>query len=122
MSTPLYTIALRSTIRTESILQPGRNNGSRSVCHVDIADHVGVGKDPAAVMLDLSIFTSIDHDHAFSRFKRLVNDYQLDLEDLTSGEKSILTYHPSATPAGSEATEEGKQEVIRKLENRIVHP
>jgi hypothetical protein len=119
--TPLYTIALKSTTRTESLLQPCQNNVNRAACSLDI-DHAS-SDNVSAVFIDPSIFTSINYDHALSRFKRLVNDYHLDLDDSIGEEHPTFTSHSSDTiPAESESTEERKKEVIRKLKKHIVQP
>jgi hypothetical protein len=119
--TPLYMIALKSTTRTESILQPHQNNVNRAACGLEM-DH-GSSDHVSAAFIDPSIFTSINYDHALSRFKRLVNDYHLDLEDSTNQECPTFTRHsPDTIPAESESTEERKKEAIRKLKKHVVQP
>ncbi len=120
--TPLYTIALQSTTRTESLLQPDQNNVNRAACGLDI-DHPSFDNNVSSAFIDPSIFTSINCDDPLSRFKRLVNDYHLDLEDSTNQECPTFTRHsPDTIPAESESTEERKKEAIRKLKKHVVQP
>ncbi len=119
--TPLYTIAIKSTTRTESLLQPHQNNVYRAACSTDI--HHDSSDIASAAFIDPSIFTSIDYDDTLARFKRLVNDYHLDLDDSISEEHPIFTSHSSdIISVESEATEERKKEVIRKLKKHVVQP
>jgi hypothetical protein len=119
--TPLYTIALKSTTRTESLLQPRQSHVDKAACSIDI-DHES-SDNVSAAFIDPSIFTSINYDDALSRFKRLVNDYHLDLEDSIDEEFPTFTSHSSDTiSAESEATEERRKEAIRKLKKHVVQP
>ncbi len=119
--TPLYMIALKSTTQTESLLQPSQTNVNRAACGLEM-DH-GSSDHVSAAFIDPSIFTSINYDGALSRFKRLVNDSHLDLDDSISEVHPTVTSHSSDTiSAEPEGKEERKKEVIRKLKKHVVQP
>ena len=116
-----YTIALQSTTRTESLLQPLQTSVDRAACSLDI-NHES-SDNISAAFIDPSIFTSIDYDDALARFKRLVNDYHLDLDDSMNEEYPTFTSHSSDTiSAEPEGTKGRKKEVILKLEKHVVQP
>jgi hypothetical protein len=124
MRTALYSIALKSTAIMESPLHPSCDNFDRTKYSLEINhDQSDDVANVSAAVIDHSIFTSIDYDDALSRFKRLVKDYQLDLEDTTSGEYPTVTCASSdAISIDPEAEKERKKEVIRKLEKHVVQP
>ena len=120
---PLYSIALKSITRTESIRMPQINNEERSNIRLEV-DHDS-GRSAIATTIDSSVFTAIDYETVSARFKTLVKAYHVDMDD--DPHILAITRRLAAADLGSKEEEdekkaETKKELQRKLKHNVVQP
>jgi hypothetical protein len=122
---PLYSIALKSFTRMESIRMPQINNEERSNITLEV-DH-DAARSALATTIDLSVFTAIDYEAVLARFKTVVKEYHVDMDDNEATHILAITRRLAAADLGSkeeqdEKRAETKKELQRKMKHNVVQP